>query len=566
MANTRNHYFQNLSETRAYPFEASAQLVDDAGVKIPYDLIAGLNVSVPASAGKYIYVGAMSRTPALLTVILLATNDLDVVGVPVMSISQIDSTKHYNYSFDSIYPGSGGWISFGDASLDRYTGRFSSARQSLLSPKVAKAYAITPVTNAAVFGSTALTGVIRLAGGNDFEIVSECRSIPAWPVLPSDSNYCEDNGGAIVGRKVAVFRLVDKSIDQATDVLKEYASSCETRPESLNCGAPEPIQFIGSVAPDCNGNVTIEFRGCSEIVPLGELITIENDIETARVPACGVLINCNLGLAASCTNRDRLPSEDGTLPNEYVDLCTDQPPPPDPPDTPIPPTFSFDPAAAQANVDITLPRQDPLDTLGDFTIRRGAFDIVNSFYYADIVEVHEEAITSLDVSTRCVATYTSAPPAPNNFYRRAKCRLQLMDSGAASLHNAAVIANYKDLGSGLYSFYAAEIDWDGYYRGYKLFRISHFSGTQLTGLFHVAVPELELGHAYDVTLEVYPEGDEEDAWLVAKLEGVTNPAINITIGPLAISGYGPAAGLFGLSTNRAKSEFFHLWVENITEI
>src|SRR5690606_38579741 len=140
-----------------------------------------------------------------------------------------------------------------------YQGRFSSPEQSLILAGLALAYEPPSIPYVGKLGLAAqLSGLVRLAGGNDIEIVRECREIPAYPAGPALS--CDELVTA--RREVIVFRLADKQTS-GRNVLDHYRGPCSNRPESRNCGDPEPIEFIGAVAPDCCGNITIDLLGCA---------------------------------------------------------------------------------------------------------------------------------------------------------------------------------------------------------------------------------------------------------------------------------------------------------------
>ena len=143
-----------------------------------------------------------------------------------------------------------------------------------------------------------------------------------------------------------------------------------------------------------------------------------------------------------------------------------------------------------------------------------------------------------------------------------------MDVGpAGALHNACVLTNYRQIPDqpSKFSYFAAEIDWDGHYRGFKLFRITKFDGSNWINLFSIAVPELEIDRDYEITLTVYPHPQAEDAWLVARLRTVTDNSIDITLGPLAVDNYVPATGPCGFGSNRSMTYFTNFTVERITQ-
>lgn len=553
----RNQGWENQNESRAYPLDDGASAIDDNGNQLPAVLIADLKALVPETAGKYLYIGAVTATPVIVTVIILATDDLDVAGQPVLTISQKTPVVfHKQYDMSAQIPGAGGWITFGEGiGATRYSGRFSTARQSLLAPLAARWYRTPRIPSVGKLGSPGLTGLVKLVGGNDIEIVNECREVPGHPVPSFETAYCIPDDFGTTSRNVVVFRLKNKAPSQQ-NVFAQYVGPCGNRPESKTCGDPEPIEFIGPVTPDCCGNITIEFRGCAQISAVQQLVTVdEHGAAILTQDACGIVVDCGLGLADACVSQAKLPDADGNLPDEPLDLCASLSfdsvsPGPDS----LSDSFAFDSVDAGAGADPDLPIVDHFTTLEDYAVQTGVFA-----YDGD------NAVLMTDNSaSRNVVTYEPAGGAPTGYFRRVSSTITLLPGVTGALHNAAVLANYNLRDDGHFGYFAAEIDWDGHYRGFKLFRLAEFNGSQWVNLFAVPVPELELNQQYDILMEVYPHADQPNgAWLVARLVSVTGTPIDLEIGPLAVAHYGPADGPFGLGTNQAESTFSNLTIENI---
>jgi hypothetical protein len=284
----RNPQWYDLNESRPWPIADQALLTDDDGTFLPNDILADLQLRFPDTHGDLAYIGSISVSPTLGSVVLMSDT-----GVVLAAASVASPIAGQHYPLDAIQGGVAGWIVFGtgvDDATETRSWRFSTYAQSSLMPHVARRYLTT--TRMTLAGKTGVlggsTGVVRLSGGDDMEIVKESREI---------------NG---VVRDVGVVRL-RRAYDETSEnnVLAKYRGECGNRAESGDCGTP--IQFINSVTPDCCGNIVIEFRGCSEVQKiLGE---------------CGVVINCDFGLGEACIASDRLPDADGVLPNEYDDQC-----------------------------------------------------------------------------------------------------------------------------------------------------------------------------------------------------------------------------------------------------
>jgi len=566
---TRNPGWHNLNSTRDYPFDGSASLLDTSGKRLPVDIVAGLKLLVPEAAGRYVFVGGLSVTPHVCTIVFLAAQDLDGSNaVAVCSISARQPISRYTaYEVEPLYIGTAGWITFGPGIANQigYTGRFGSPRQSLLAPRAARWFRQLPVTGAGKTASQVLTGLVSLVGGADIEIVKECREVPGEAVPANDRQYCGSSELGTLVRDVIVFRLKDKSTLQNQNVFDIYKGKCGTRPDSQNCGDPQPLEFLGPVTPDCCGNITLVFRGCAEISKIVEEATVDDlgDVIVTE-EACGIVIDCGLGLAEACVTKDRLPDADGRLPNEYDDLCgsisfVSESAATEP--EIVLPVFDFDPVEASESGDPTLPQVDDFQTFGNWVNRHGLFRYKENPSGGDII------LTGDSSAMRNVVTYEPDPAILTSLYKRVAAVIELRSGDPGALHNGAVIANYQETSpaSGRFSYYVAEIDWDGQYRGFKLFRIAKYSGSAWINLFSLAVPTLQSDAQYLVTLEIYPQSENADnAWLIARLESVADSSIDVTIGPLAVSDYAPTTGLFGLGTNRAMSRFSDFSVENIT--
>jgi hypothetical protein len=296
-----------------------------------------------------------------------------------------------------------------------------------------------------------------------------------------------------------------------------------------------------------------------------EEATVDEDGDVvATEDACGIIIDCGLGLAEACVTKDRLPDVEGRLPNEYDDLCqsvsfVSESVPTDPVEPT--PEFSFNEDGAVADSDPTLPQEDDFQTFGDWVNRHGVFRYRENESNGDVI------LTADSAAMRNVVTYEPTPAIVTTLHKRVQAVVELRSGPAGALRNGAVVANYQETstGSGRFSYYVAEVDWDGQYRGFKLFRIAKYSGSAWINLFSIATPNLQRDAEYRLTLDIYPQPtDANDAWMIARLESVADSSIDVTIGPLAINNYAPVTGLFGLGTNRSTSRFRSFTVENIT--
>lgn len=553
---TRNLAWAASNETRFFPFDDGATLVDNARKRPPAQLVADLKVLSPDTYGRYLYVGAISVTPMVVTVIVMASTARDTIGQPIASISQrLPITKHYPYALSPQAAGVGGWISFGDLDDLEYQGRFTLPSQSLLSPLAARGYKCPPIDSVRSVGGNPLRGLVKLSGGNDVTITRECREVPDHAVDGHHESYCGDEELGTQVRDVLVFRLRNKVGDER-NVFEIYAGPCSKRPATRTCGDPQPVEFVGATAPDCAGNITVNLLGCLDVLAVRELVTVDEDGDPVLTEdATGVILACGLGLEDACISDSRLPDSEGKLPSEYDDLCESVSSLSESEDGDEggeggegeAPPFEFDEDEASLSFQESI--SEDFDVTDDWVLRFGSF-----------VSDDDAPIFISGASSRNVATYEPTDT-PTGIYRRVRARVRLNAEPLGSLHNACVVANYK---SGAY--YVAEIDWDGHYRGFKQFRIAKFDGTRWIGLFSKSVPSLQIGHQYDISLDVLPHANADDAWLTARLVNITSPGLDITIGPLAVNGYMPATGPFGLGSNRSAAHYINFEIESITDV
>jgi len=235
-----NHNWYNSHETRRYPLDGTG--TGDDGTQLKDDIIADVHLRWPSVAGQYAYIGGITVTPTLVTVIVLAADSptTAVSAVPLAAVSLVQPVvQHRQYFFEGLYPGTAGAIAFGDPA-EPFSIRFGSPAQGLLSPRIARPYAKLPIPSLRKFGrADALTGLVRLLGGQNIEVVKEMVT------------YDGEETDALVVRLIAP--------TLANNVLRDYSGPCSARPESNSC-RKLGVEAINDVLPNCNGNLEIEFR------------------------------------------------------------------------------------------------------------------------------------------------------------------------------------------------------------------------------------------------------------------------------------------------------------------
>ena len=113
----RNQNWYDLNESRPFPVDDTATGMSDAGSRLPSDLIADLQLRFRDSAGRRAWFGAVTNTPSIVTVTILATDEALTAGsfMPLATISLPKPVvARRPYALDAQYPGAGGWIVFGE--------------------------------------------------------------------------------------------------------------------------------------------------------------------------------------------------------------------------------------------------------------------------------------------------------------------------------------------------------------------------------------------------------------------------------------------------------------------
>lgn len=241
----RDSNWYNLNRSRPYPIDSGASLHDDSGHTLPSSIIVDLQLAFPDDAGSVPYIAALKVSEKIVSIVLAAADSPQMSGqfTPLAAVTlpqPVTLGKHY--PLEPLYNGVAGYIVFGDVERE-YQGKFSSPGQSRLSPRSFRVFRRPGVLSVRRAGaSDAFRGLVRLRGSGDLEIVGEER-VPPGQTDPVT---------------VAVFRL--RLQEGGYSLLEKYAGPCGVRPDSGNCPVP-PIETIGGVEPDCDGNIVIDFRG-----------------------------------------------------------------------------------------------------------------------------------------------------------------------------------------------------------------------------------------------------------------------------------------------------------------
>jgi len=553
----RNQSWYNLNSTRDYPLADAVTATSDGNQRLPQDIVVDLRVRWPDLLGKYAFLGSVAVTKGAVTATVLVSDDLgnsSASYTPIASIS-VPLTKldvNRQYALEPMYPAVFGYITFGSGVAEEWTGNFSAPTQSLLTSRSARPYASLPVSSLGrLYDATPLTGVVKLSAESPLEIVKATRII----------------GG--ISRECAVIRLRTDTTSATLNTdnpFETYAGDCGKRPESLNCGDPKPIQTINAVAPDCDGVICLNFKGCA--------------IVGKNTDDCSVVVDCGIGLSETC-DPPMIPTLAGILPSERT---PDMPPiPPDPEPEPTP-DESF---ADGPFTDITLPHCDGFldETASGFSVVSGSFVFLeenspDKLCTVPAVPAHWDV---LDSCSESCSTWDPGQPADNGYayctqgtfsggqrnisiftsdeqtiYRKYETDLRILPGGSGMRHNGGIVLNYKSTSGGV-TFYLLEIDWDD-----GEFRFSYFNGFTFNVLASHPVPALNLNTYYHLELTVVPTSSLTYLDVVAKLE---SSSLNITMTAL-ISGtsYGSDSEQSGFHANRSSTQFSYWRVEEKTSL
>lgn len=337
-----NQDWYNLNESRPYPLADSATALDNEGNVLPSNIITDLRVRWPDWAGKYAFIGSVAVSPSIVTVTVLVATSLDTtssyIPIAVVSVSIEDFQEGRQYPLESMYPGAFGYITLGSGTTANYSGRFLGPAQTLLTSRAANPHPGLPVTSLnRLNDQTALTGLINLRAEAPLFITKERR------VIDGDS------------KDAIVFSITEDTSKITTEdaietILQTLAGNCGKRPESGNCGAPEPIEFINSVGPDCNGLFTLEFTGCAVVGRnVSEHVVRYEDLDATSYSDDAIIIDCASDIEDTCAPPYLPQLSDGRLPSEYTPVT------PDPPEPPAPPPSTHESVSAPFKSPISLP-------------------------------------------------------------------------------------------------------------------------------------------------------------------------------------------------------------------
>lgn len=575
----RNNHWYNLNEQRYYPLDDTASARSDDGNLLPSSLIADLRLCWPASYGKYAFISAAAVTSGLVTILIesantLANNPSTSVLIAGITLPKSELIGGRTYALTAFKSGVGGFIVLGTNLDENYSGRFSSPAQSLLTPRAARPNRLPPVSSIKVEdAAVALSGLVKLTAVPPLQLVKETRVI---------------NG--VEYPNVVVFRLVEETqVVGATNesVLAVFAGSCGKRTGSKTCTDPQPVQFINGVAPDCDGVLTIDFQGCAVV--------------GKNTKDCGVILDCSLGLSASCSPPYLPTLTTGKLPSESPRVIIT---PPASPSIPIVYPVSISEVVETV---LTLPYCDTFDEMiatGFYPMGDSLFDFISddspkendccvdalTNYGCDMSTSISSSIDygvsyslsnsiakaipyfianipiirSIEIASSYATINPNAQARTNisiwtldvqSLYRKYTTDVKITEGQLGSKKNAGIVINYRQVLPNVVNYLAAILDIDT-----STFGIYFFNGLFLVPIITTSVPKAKANDWYRISFTVIPDNiTQTSVQLSAVLTGVTDETITAVLSTsMSANLWQTDAGNAGFYAKRSRS-YFSFW-------
>jgi hypothetical protein len=535
--------------------------MSDQGQLLPSSVIADLRLRWPSDLGHYAFLSAIAVTKGLVTILISVTTTENNSGnnavlLAGLTLPKSSLTQGRTYALQSFQTGAGGFVSLGDTDIPDYSGSFSSPLQSLLTPRAARPARRPPVRSIGVENlASPLSGLVNLTAAPPLQIRKVTRLI----------NGVEYDNVIAIGLTQSTFELAGAAAVQDS-VFSRFTGPCGKRVGAKSCEDPQPVEFINGVPPDCYGTIVLEFQGCAV---LGR-----------NVEDCGVVIDCELGLSASC-QPPYLPNlQTGELPNEPASVLIKPDLPPQPPVTP---DFSI---SESVETVLSLPYCDTFDDevahgffpLGDSVWEFVADDSPGEYFCCegpplaaddygcsassissngDLIQ-KPTPLASYGVLTEKALTQTNISLWTSDIqtlYRTYTTDFILINNEPGDQQIAGLVLNYRLLPNLLPNYVVAILDLRN-----SRFGIYFFNGAALAPLATAVVMASSLEDWYRMQVTVIPTpGNPYAVLLTAKLLGISDPTIDVTISTTLSTGlWGEDAANSGFYTARSKA-YFSFW-------
>ncbi len=542
----RNAHWYSRNEASAYPLDDIATATDHRQQRLPNNVLVDLNLRWPDTWGRYAFISSLTVTPTIVSLTIQTATTLDGETFAPLAVLAIEQPVEQGrqYKLDGQIPGVAGWVVFGRGVLEPYRGRFAEPRQGVLLARVARPYRALPVTGLrASDAGTALTGVVKLRAEAPLELVKESREIDGVVRDCAVLRLVEDAGTDGV---IAVDVNGNPVTANETSVFRQFSGPCGGRPESGSCGDPQPIEFIDVVGPDCDGVVTLEFRGCADVHQIQGV--------------CGVAIDCGLGLSEVCLP-PKWPDSDGRLPSEYDAVVVPIPPDPDP--DPVPDlSETIIESGSLPYADCFMDKQAQ-----HFVTKNGLWNLqedhTNIWLPCVGESLSDEATPENDAyaycsnttSGRCITVWDGFDF--STLGRTFQTDVKLMPGPLGAVHNAGAVINYRphETQAGRFVYHYAEIDFD-----LQQVRLSRFNGSNMQVAVPVSVPGIFLNKWYRIFVTV-TSTTGNTVTITVRFFSLEDGSVDVTIGPVGFNNFYPSDGLWGFGTDRSLARFSHIQLE-----
>jgi hypothetical protein len=559
----RNNDWYNLNEQRDYPVDDTASALADNGGRLPSALITDLQLRWPSSLGQYAYISAASVTSSIVTAMIEVSktkNNVPDTAVLIagVSIPKAELQQRRTYSLVGFEDGVAGFISFGSGTEEPFVGKFSTPEQSLLTARAARLLREPPIPSIKVNqAATALTGLVNFRVATPLQASKETRVIQGVEY---------DN--------VIVVRLAENDTATATDsVYAKFAGDCGRRVGSRTCTDPQPVETVNGILPDCDGVLTLDFRGCAVI--------------GTNVADCGVVLDCNLGLSASCDPPNLPNLETGKLPSELDPIII---PPVIPPEPPVGPDVSISESAITI---LSLPYCDTFDdgvAYGFNLVGTSVFGFIaddspseddcclgppaavsnpgdgcttsqsisnsesHSWDVVPILEV-DASYGPLSAASQARTNLSLFASDVQCLFRKYTTDVKITPGVTGSQRNAGLALNYRTTSDGLSQYFVALLNTAD-----SLFGFYYFNGATLTQLSEAQVNDVREDDWYRITLTAVPDTiTQTSVNITATLDGITDPSIAVILNVnISSNTFGNDSGLAGLYARRSRS-YFSFW-------
>ena len=262
----------NSNEARSYPVSDTASLVTSDGKRLPDDIIVDCNIWVPSTLGNVIYIGAVTVSSSIASVVFVCRNTTTGIDTPVAAISAVKPFKIFqNYQLESLVDGVKGWVMLGHGVNNPTQLSFSDYTSTMLVSRVVRTYVPRPVTSIAKKGVyPRLTGVVNLEGVSGLVTVQE-------------------GVRHINGSRETVLLIGLDMTSNPVNTLLNYSGPCSGRPASGTC-SKTPLTEINGVSPDpVTGNISLIFTGDILIGDAGDGLILESPVDLDTLCGSGLV-------------------------------------------------------------------------------------------------------------------------------------------------------------------------------------------------------------------------------------------------------------------------------------